>query len=244
MKKVKVLSIVLAVVGILALAIGGTVLADDGNDTTPDTCQPGENPGQWGRYPGGFLGSCMDDISELLGLTAEEIRELRVEGQSLADIAASQGVSEAELVAVITTSMTENLAAKVAEGVITQEKADAILEQLPDRVTTMVNQTGPAFGRSEIGEGNKRFQPGRNAENLEEALAERVANGDLTQEQADAILAKMTEMKNRMGDEDGYRAGFRHGFQRGFKADCAAGDDELSAENGKFNRQRGFAPGR
>lgn len=147
MKKVKVLSIVLAVVGILTLALGGTVLADDGDDAAPDTCQPGENPGQWGRYPGGFLGSCMDDIGELLGLSTEEIRALREDGLSLAEIAAGQGIGEDELVAAVVAGIGENLAEQVANGNITQERADTFLEQLPDRVATMITSSGPVFGR-------------------------------------------------------------------------------------------------
>ena len=147
MKKVKVLSIVLAVVGILALALGGTILADDGDSNTPDTCQYENDHLRWGGHAIAGLHDCIEQVSELLGLSTEEIRDLREEGMSLVEIAARQEVSADDLVATIVAGISENLAEQVADGNITQERADAFLEQLPDRVTTMVNSSGPVFGQ-------------------------------------------------------------------------------------------------
>jgi hypothetical protein len=146
MSKTKILSIAFAAVLVLTMAVGGTVLAAEGDTTTPPVCDEENHPQKFGG--GGFLGSCTADIAALLGLTTEEIRELRTEGQSLADIAAAQGVSEAELVAVITSGITENLNEKVAEGVITQERADAMLTNLTERVGNLITATTPVMGQA------------------------------------------------------------------------------------------------
>jgi hypothetical protein len=160
MSKAKILSIAFAAVLVLTLAVGGTVLADEGDTTTPPVCD--EQSARVGGLQGGFIGSCTADIAELLELTTEEIRDLRMEGQSLADIAAAQGVSEAELVAVITSGVTENLNEKVAEGVITQERADAMLTSLTERVETMITATTPVMGQARFsnGENSDAYQAG------------------------------------------------------------------------------------
>lgn len=146
MSKTKILSIAFAAVLVLTMAVGGTVLADEGDSPTPPVCDEENHPQRFGG--GGFLGSCTADVAALLGLTTEEIRELRTEGQSLADIAAAQGVSEAELTTVIMTGITGNLNEKVAEGIITQERADAIVTNLTERVGSMITATAPVMGQA------------------------------------------------------------------------------------------------
>ena len=151
MSKTKILSIAFAAVLVLTMAVGGTVLAAEGDTPTPPVCDEENHPQRFGG--GGFMGSCTADIAALLGLTTEEIRELRTEGQSLADIAAAQDVSEAELTAVIMAAVTENLNEKVAEGVITQERADAIVTNLTERVATMITATAPVMGQARFSDG-------------------------------------------------------------------------------------------
>jgi hypothetical protein len=159
MSKAKILSIAFAAVLVLTMAVGGTVLAAEGDTTTPPVCDEENHPGRAGV---GFLGSCTADVADLLGLTTEEIRELRVEGQSLVDFAAAQGVSEAELVSVMTAGMTENLAERVADGTITQEQADVMLANLTERVDAMITATTPVMGRARTAdsEQGKAYQAG------------------------------------------------------------------------------------
>lgn len=93
-KGLKVLGLVVGVVAIMALMLGGTVFADTPEEMDVQTYCAG-----YGWH--GFQGEgavCSETVSELLGLTPEELCELRQEGKSLAEIAAEQGVTVDELV--------------------------------------------------------------------------------------------------------------------------------------------------
>ncbi len=144
-RKLKVIGIGLVAVLLLTFVLAGTVFADTpGNgDNTEAYCGFGGH-GFWGddEY-------CSDTVADLLGLSHDEIHELRLEGQSMVEIAAAQGVSEAELVAAILADKTEVLQARVAEGTITQEQADLMLQQMEERTVLAVNRTttGPAEWR-------------------------------------------------------------------------------------------------
>ncbi len=80
----------------------------------------------------------------ILGLSNEEVRAGMQEGKSLNDLAADQGASdfEAHLVA----KLTSDIQAKVADGSITQEQADRLLEKLADRVSRVANHEGGKMG--------------------------------------------------------------------------------------------------
>jgi hypothetical protein len=71
-------------------------------------------------------------ISEVLGLTPEEIRAQLEEGKTMDDIIADQGFTEEELKDAMLAAVTEKLQEKVAEGDITQEQADRILERMQE----------------------------------------------------------------------------------------------------------------
>lgn len=88
-----------------------------------------------------------------LGMTEDELRTaLDVDGTTLADVAAAQGVDTAVLVDALVDAATEHVQAEVADGRITQDRADEILAALPERVAAMVEREmrgpgGPRGGR-------------------------------------------------------------------------------------------------
>ncbi|MDD5039190.1 MAG: DUF2680 domain-containing protein, partial [Dehalococcoidales bacterium] len=84
-----------------------------------------------------------------LGLTPEELCDLRQEGKSLAEIAAEQNVTLDELVEGIMAEKIESVQARVDEGTITQEQADLMIQQMTERTELAVNRTttGPAEWR-------------------------------------------------------------------------------------------------
>lgn len=101
-----------------------------------------------GHHRPGFLGlrgEAGDVVSDLLGLTEEEIAEAFQSGTSLADLATQQGVEVQTLVDALVDEAETNLADKVADGTITQERADSILENLEERITEGVNAERPRF---------------------------------------------------------------------------------------------------
>jgi polyhydroxyalkanoate synthesis regulator phasin len=98
------------------------------------------------------IGNTFETVAELLGLTTDEVREGLADGKSLNDLAAEQGVSnlEAQLVA----ELTADIQAKVADGSITQDQADRMLENLAERVGNLVEHEG---GSHEGGKFRGRF---------------------------------------------------------------------------------------
>ncbi len=133
--------IVTGAAGLLLIAIAVPALAANPNVTAGDT------PALTQRAGNGFgnFNSMGNGISEsvtgLLGLTAEEIRELRQEGKSLVEIAAGQNIQEEELINAIMADKKAALDKMVEEGTLTQELADQRLAQMRERVELAINRT-------------------------------------------------------------------------------------------------------
>ncbi|MFC1917674.1 hypothetical protein ACFLXH_03375 [Chloroflexota bacterium] len=152
-RRLKLLGIVIGATALLVLTLGSTVFAD-----TPGGVTGGAYCGGFGGH--GFQGQVGCDseaVSALLGLSSEEIHAQRLEGKSLAEIAAAQGVSEAELIDVIMAEKQAAVQARVDDGTLTQEQADYMLEQMGERTELAVNSTdtGPGLG-SRWGAGSSR----------------------------------------------------------------------------------------
>jgi hypothetical protein len=98
------------------------------------------------------IGNAFEKAAEILGLTTDEVRQGLADGKSLNDLAAEQGVSnlEAQLVA----GLTADIQAKVADGSITQDQADRMMENLAERVGNLVDHAG---GDHEGGKFRGRF---------------------------------------------------------------------------------------
>jgi hypothetical protein len=92
-----------------------------------------------GRHGGPRLGAAAD----ALGVTEEELIAALRDGQSLADVAAAQGLDVQGVVDALVAAARAHIAEEVAEGDLTQEKADARLAELTERVTAMVNGERP-----------------------------------------------------------------------------------------------------
>lgn len=152
MKKTwKIATVALAVV---ALSVGFGTVAFAADDTEPVVC-PGLGGG-FGMMGGGFggFGGNSAVITDLLGITAEELYDLRADGKTLAEIAASKGVSEDALVTAILAEREEVLAAAVEAGRLTQEQAELMLQNMSESIRLMVtSQIGPrGFGGCLTGE--------------------------------------------------------------------------------------------
>jgi polyhydroxyalkanoate synthesis regulator phasin len=102
------------------------------------------------------IGNVFETAAEILGLTTDEVREGLADGKSLADLAEEQGVTdlESQLVA----ELTADIEAKVADGSITQDQADRLLENLEERVSNLVDHEGGKF-RGRFGGGMRGFGP-------------------------------------------------------------------------------------
>jgi hypothetical protein len=142
-KRSRILVIAMSLAAVLALSIGGVAMAD-GTDDTPITPTDNITCDGTGRGIGIGLGGaaiCTDEVQALLGLTTEEIQDLRHQGQSLVEIAATQNVTEEQLIATIIAARQAWVEARVTDGTLTQEKADFMLQKMEQNIVKAINRT-------------------------------------------------------------------------------------------------------
>ncbi|MDZ4180954.1 MAG: hypothetical protein U1E29_17265 [Coriobacteriia bacterium] len=100
-------------------------------------------------------GRLIDLVSLATGLSVTEIAERRADGQSLADVAATEGVDPATVVDSALSVRSELLDARVADGTITAEEKDAALERMRERLQTRIT-SDEAPGCDGSGQGGMR----------------------------------------------------------------------------------------
>ncbi len=99
-------------------------------------------PGPFGGF--GFHGHLhgpgdhLDAAADYLGLTVDELHD-RLDGKSLADVARAEGKSVDRLEQAIVEAARENLEDAVADGDLSQEEADAVLERVRAHVDELVD---------------------------------------------------------------------------------------------------------
>ncbi|MDA3937318.1 MAG: hypothetical protein PF636_10800 [Actinomycetota bacterium] len=130
------------VAGLVAgLTLGSLGVASAAPATDPVT---GESVG-FGLRMGSAIhdaGARMADIlADLTGLAADDITDRRADGESIADIAADEGVDVANVVDEATSVREQMLDERVADGTITAEDKDTILEQMTSRMADRVEST-------------------------------------------------------------------------------------------------------
>ena len=130
--------------GLVALALAATALAADPT--------PSPSPGTQLRD--------RDMIPTLLGLTHEQVQELRHDGQSLAQIAERQKVDPQVLIDALTARWTERIEVRLANGAITAAQAATLRAQVEVQArnavykTTLGGMHGAAVGAGPKGAGN------------------------------------------------------------------------------------------
>ncbi|RME63104.1 MAG: hypothetical protein D6790_05270 [Caldilineae bacterium] len=243
MKKwIKRFSVVFAavLVGVLALSAITFAQGPDTGATPTGDSGPGffrHGPGGGHGFGKGFRGGedHLQAMAEALGMTAEELQAALEEGQTLEEIATEQGV---DLQAVMLEQAQEKLAQAVADGKLTQEEADQILERIqngerpgpfgPRRGHPGQEALAEALGMTSE-ELHEALRSGQTLEEIaaeqgvdldavkkqikadmltqaQEKLAQAVADGKLTQEQADQILERIQN-----GEGPGFGPGPRRG---------------------------------
>jgi hypothetical protein len=177
----------------------------------------------------------MDIVTEATGLTEAEVRQQLHDGATLSEIISANGGDVEAIKAEVTAIVTERIETAVTEVRLSRERADLMLENLPDRIDQLFDEVHdfenrPLIDMAERGlfgylmqsivdttgltrlEIANEIEAGSTLSNiitanggdadtiksdvlaeLTERLDERVANGDLTQEEADSILAGATE---------------------------------------------------
>ena len=91
----------------------------------------------------GFFGK-LDTAADYLGLTEAQLYSELESGKTLAQIAKDQGKSADGLVNALVDAAKQKLDTAVKAGRLTQAQADQMLNDLRDRITSMVNARPPA----------------------------------------------------------------------------------------------------
>ncbi len=100
----------------------------------------------WMTTGGGMHTLVWNSLAEGLGLTPEEFNARLESGQTLAQIAEAQGISQEQLAATLEVSVKTGLEQAVAEGVLTQAQAEAMLDHMDGNYAWMLAQMGSHMG--------------------------------------------------------------------------------------------------
>ncbi len=148
-KSLKLLSVSLGVAALLGLSIGATAFAYTPGEQNAQEIFPG--------YQGGGVRAgeqiCDSVVAEMLGITQQELCDLRLEGLTLAEIAVDQGIDLDELTAALIQAKTDAIQAALDAGTITLEQAEIMLARVADRVEVMLYRIAGTGGQGPMGEG-------------------------------------------------------------------------------------------
>ncbi len=154
-KKISILAGALVAVAVLFGAVKvTTAYAQTGTPPTPVAGQQGDGRGHGGR---GLGQPELEAAAKVLGMTADELSTALKDGKTLTDLAAAANVDIQDVQDAINaahaTEMRAMIAQSVADGTMTQAKADWLLEGLDKGYLD-----GPGFG---FGFGGPHGQPGQ-----------------------------------------------------------------------------------
>lgn len=107
-------------------------------------------------------GRMADVLAKLTGLSTDEIHDRRVAGESVADIAKSEGVEPGKVVSETLAVRKSLLDGLVADGRITADQADAALDTMESRLNERMDSAdfGRGMGRRGGGMGGRGGGPG------------------------------------------------------------------------------------
>ena len=87
-------------------------------------------------------GQVKDAAAEVLGITQADLTEQLQDGNSLAEVAEAQGLSQEEFTTQLLAELRAYYDGEVAEGELTQEEADTIFERIEERIDGIVSGEG------------------------------------------------------------------------------------------------------
>lgn len=99
----------------------------------------GRNHGKHGKR--GHHGIDASVVTDLLGLTEDELRTELAAGNTLAEVAEANGVGTDALTATLETAANDAIDAALADGKITAEQADEKRAEIAEKIESRINET-------------------------------------------------------------------------------------------------------
>jgi len=236
--------------------VGGVLLgrplvtsAQQSDDSTTTTEAPDEDGGRLHRHG---LRFGLEAAAEALGIGVDDLRTALEDDKTVADVAGERGVDVQTVVDAMVADATERIDQRVADGDLDADRAAELKEELPERITDLVNGEGPGF----LG---RRFEArlegvsaaaealGMSATDLRAALRDGKTIAQVAEERGvdlqvviDAMVAEATERIDERAAEakedlpqritdlvngevpDHRGPGFRHGIRAGLGAAAEA----------------------
>ena len=88
-------------------------------------------------------GDGLATVASTMGMTTEELRDALSSGSTLEEVIVAEGSTVNAVVDALVAEATTDLGQAVANGRLTQSQADSILANLPERLTTMIENGFP-----------------------------------------------------------------------------------------------------
>ncbi len=135
------------------LVDAGTITAEQADSVAAHLAEQMPDRGGRGHGHGGGRGVVGTVVADALGITTEELRTALADGQTIAEIAAAEGVDVQVVIDAMIAEVEQRLDEKVADGTLTQAEADTKLTEATERITERVNTAGPVrMGRGPAGD--------------------------------------------------------------------------------------------
>jgi uncharacterized protein YidB (DUF937 family) len=225
-KTILIVSLVVLALGVFGL---GVVLAQD--------IQP--PVGRGGMMRGGYgpMHDYVEDaLADKLGITEKDVEDALASGKTMYQIALDNGVKEADIASLLTEVHTAAFDKAVADGVITREQADFIIQRMAGGFGYGHGMMGGGFGRNGGG------QYGPMHDYVEEALANKLGITEKGVEDALASGKTMYQIALDNGVKEADVASFLTEVHTA-AFDKAVADGVVTREQADFMLQRMTASG-
>jgi hypothetical protein len=91
----------------------------------------------------GIIGSGLDDVAKALGITTDELKSDLAKGMSIADIAKSKNLDVNKVIDALVADASAKIDAAVKNGMLSQDKANALKGAIRSAITAFVNNGLP-----------------------------------------------------------------------------------------------------
>ena len=141
--KLKKLVAGVAIAGALTVGTAGIAVAADGSAPSGDSAPSGQAAQTAGRHPWlrhQLRRAAVGVVTDTLGVSRQDLRAALQGGQTISQYATSLGKDPQAVVDALTNAANSKLDQLVADGKLTQERADTVKGKLPARIDKLMNR--------------------------------------------------------------------------------------------------------